>query len=430
MTEINRDIKTFKTYRYSIQADLVPNGGTEEDVISLGQNTSELRIVKQYDEQVFPYYRLAVAVSVEDAVRIQSCWRDGRLYITLRELLVDTGAESGEMEDTGKFYIRNGEFRIMVCDGSPPHIPSGDFNSMSANVPSVLFQMELVPALPLGMNKAINNSAYHEVTTADLVALLTAQNAPRDSGYELVMSPSDSDRVYESLFCPPLNYINAIRHIDSVYGLYAGKLQIFLDVERGYILSSAKLTEEGPKDPTTVFLEVMSPEEGPHSVGVGSSYENDNRAFRLRTSQRIEAAFDGPVRREVSGDKVKLVRETLEERVNSTCKNLQVDSIGTGQEPKERVLWQRYDNKLAAQRVEIDARERYTPAAVRFNGCDLKAFIPTLQWLMVSELDRTRPMEGVWRISAMEAVLTKAPGSDDTMSVGVVAVIRPSAAQK
>jgi hypothetical protein len=431
VTEIRRDTGKFKSYRYGIQADLVPKGGKEEDVIRLGPATSELRLMKHYDEQVFPYFRLTVAVSVEDATKIQSCWRNGRLYITLKEYLADTGDESGNADDTGRFYLKNGEFRIMVCDGSPAHVPDGEYNEMARNLPSILFRMELIPVLALGMNKAINNGAYHEVTTADLVALLTAQNAPKDSGYELAMSPGDNDRVYESIFCPPLNYVQALRHIDRVYGLYKGRLQIFLDVDRGYILSSTKLTERGPKDPTTVFLEVMSPEEAsPNSSGAGSAYEEDSLAFRLRTAQRIEATFDGPVRREVSGDSVKLVWETMEERVNSEIKDIQVDSVGTEEkELKERVLWQKYDNKLTPERVKIDARERYAPATVRFRDCDLQAFGPTIQWMLVSELKRTGPMEGVWRISAMEAVLTKAPGTDETANVEVAAMILPSAAE-
>ena len=122
MTTINDDVDQFEHYRYRIEAKLIPKRGGEYETIELTQAISELRIVKHYDEQVMPYYRLTCAVSVEDATAIQAAWRTGHVYITMKKMKALRGGGGGEQreEAVGAEYIKDGEFRILVCDGAPP----------------------------------------------------------------------------------------------------------------------------------------------------------------------------------------------------------------------------------------------------------------------------------------------------------------------
>ena len=435
MTEIVRDIDQFKHHRYGLLAKIIPKDGTEEDTIEIGDAITELRLMKHYDEQVFPYYCITAAVSTDVASKIQACWRDARLYLTVSKFQTNGDVDEGETEelDTGDDYIKDAEFQIMVCDGAPPHVPSGQENELATKVPSVVFRMELAPVIALGINKKINNGAYHDLTISEFIAVLTADNVPDAQDYQFIMAPSDNKKRYESIFCPPLNYVPALRHLDRVYGMYAGKMTVFLDVDRGYILSSTKSTVADPEsDPTTVMLEVLSPEEASaDAFGTGSAYDEEKLVFRMRTAQRIQATIDGPARREVGGEHIKLVRSTPDERVGSSCKKLLIDDLGTltGQ-MKEAVAWQTYDNELTVEKMRVEAREQYAPALIQFTACDLAAFQPTPQWLLVTEVERTQPLEGAWRIKAMEAVLSKAPGTNETASVVVSAMIVPSVATK
>ena len=434
MTTISTDGKLFEQIRYGVEVKLIPKDGKEEDTIFLTDSVAELRIIKSYDDTFMPYYRLSAAISVNQAERIQAAWRTGKLYITMKKIKAikgENGPDTGQrMEDTGQTYIKNGEFRILVCDGAPPHAPTGQSNELVRDVPSVLYAMELAPTIPLDMNKGICNSAFHDVTTAELVASVASDALPPEysSQYKFVMSPPDNKKRYETIFIPPQNFVPTVRHVDRVYGLYAGKMSIFLDVDRGYILSSTKATGGGPKDPASVIFEVMPPNEGnPERLPTGSAYDQDTRTFRVRTNQRIAAAIDGPAMREVNGESIKLVRSTTDERSGSNCKSLSTDYMPNilGKK-KEVVAWQKFDNPLTADRMKIQAREQYAPSTVTFSDCDLRAFDPNLQWTLLTEAEQLAPMEGQWRLKATEFVLTKAPGTTEPCAVEVMARLVPA----
>lgn len=432
MTAIKSDADQFEQYRYGVEVKLIPKDGTEEDTILLTAGLTELRIIKNYDEQIMPYYRATVAVSVTEAEKIQSCWRSGKVYLTLRKFkaLKSSTSDDQRLEDTGEDYLKNGEFRILVCDGAPPHVPEGQPSEGTRNAPSVLFDMELAPSIPLELNKGICNSAFHEITVGELVASAVGDCMPPEKAqqYSFVMSPPDNTKRYETIFIPPQNLIPTVRHVDRVYGMYAGRMTLFLDVDRGYILSSTKATGGAPTEPASVMLEVMSPDEGlPDRIPTGSAYSKETKTFRLRTNQRIAASIDGPANREVNGESVKLVRSTTDERSGSNCKHLSTDYMPSEDgKKKQLVAWQKYENPLIADRMKIEAREQYAPTLVTFSDCDLRAFAPNLQWSLLTEFKKIEGMEGQWRPTAAEIVLTKAPGVGEPCSVQALARIVPA----
>ena len=57
MTQIKHNSDQFKMHRYSVNARLIPKGGKEADMIDLSEGVMEIRIIKDFDAQVFPYYR-------------------------------------------------------------------------------------------------------------------------------------------------------------------------------------------------------------------------------------------------------------------------------------------------------------------------------------------------------------------------------------
>jgi hypothetical protein len=433
MTAISNDIDKFQHHRYAVVANLIPKGGKEEDTIKLADSVTELRIVKHFDEQFMPYYRLVVGVSVDVAEKIQSAWRTGKMYITMRKYVAIKGETTNGVkeEDTGETYIKDGEFRIMVCDGAPPHVPKGQSNELIRQVPSVQFVMELAATVPLDINKSVNNGAYHEVTTAEMAAHIVSDSMPKNlPDYKFVMSTTDNPKRYESVFLPPLNFVPALRHIDKVYGMYKGTMCVFLDVDRGYVLSSTKATSAAKDEPKSVALELRSPEEAsPDTMASGSAYEEEGKSFRLRTAQRIGADVAGPANRENNGESVKLVRSTTDERSGSMCKNLITDDNPPEGKKKEMVAWQCYDNPLVADRMRIQAREEFTPIHMAFESCDLGAFAPNLQWTLVTDASQSAQVEGQWRLRACEILLTKAPGSDQTSSVAVMAELVPAVSE-
>ena len=430
---IDSEINKFEHSRYRIKARLVPNGASsEEEELDIGKAVSELFIYKNYDEQAFPYYRLTAMLSKVVAARIYECWRDAKMYITLTRYIAVNDDQTNE-EFTGDYYNNSIEFRIMVINGVPPPVQDGVQDDMAAARETLSVVLELAPSIPLEINRRILNGAFHDLKIIDLIASLTSANKPK-SDYRFLLSTTDNMKVYETIFLPPLNYVASLRHLDRVYGMYAGKLVVFLDLKFGYILSSTKITVANGEVATTTAVQHMAQSEAAmNNTGSGGSwFDYDSTTHHLRTFFPLQIAVDGPARKEVGGEQIKLVNMSTEEHAGSVCKRLDADSVTPKEagNSKERVVWQRYDNPLVVEKLRVESRESYAPQVLMFSSCDLEAFQPNLQWIITSNVETNKMFEGAWRISAMEAVLRKAPSTDETASVEVKCVVVPSTATK
>ena len=428
MTTLSPDADQFRVHRYAPSVRLIPKGADETAAIDMTQALLELRILKDFDTQAFPYVRMEVGVSVNEATQIQDVWREARLFVTLTHRYIRDAGSDQEEYDTLEDYLKDAEFQIMVLDGAPPNVPAEQEAGVTSDAPSVRFVMELAPVIALSVNKRVNNGVYHEATLGEVVGALTVRNKPAARPYKFFMAATDNPRRYESIALPPSNYVQSVRYLDKVHGLYKGRLAVFLDIDAGFILSSTKVVQLSEQAPTRVMLEAVGGERAGMAPTQGSAYDEKTRAFRLRTSQRIDAEIAGPVRKETVGERIKLVRATFAERSGSDCKGLTPDTKPLDAVEKARVRWQTYDNDLTADRLKVEARESYAPATVSFESPDLAAFSPVLPWVLVSDEERLKDLEGHWRLQAVEIVLGKQPRSDETCKVHVMARLVPSAA--
>ena len=426
MTQIKHNSDQFKMHRYSVNARLIPKGGKEADMIDLSEGVMEIRIIKDFDAQVFPYYRIVVGVSVAEASKIQECWREARVYLTLHHFYASRKGEQMVDVDALDDYIKDVEFQIMTMDGAPTNVPTQQAGSQPQNAPSVQLSMELSPVLALGVNKGINNGAYHDASVGDLIALLTQRNRPAAKTYKFYMATPDNPKRYESVMIPPRSYIQAIRYLDEVHGLYRGKLNVFLDADAGYIMSSEKAIAPPAGKPATVMLEMMDASKAAPHFMTGSGMDDVAKVYRLRTAQRISVDVAGPARKEVNGERIKIVRATQSERTGSECSSLMSDKKTGSEKPKERVVWLGYDNPLTADRIQLASRENYAPAMLSFESVDLASLSPCLQWTLVASDEAMRSVEGRWRMQAVEIILTKRPMSKEPCSNQVMVRLVPA----
>jgi hypothetical protein len=67
---------------------------------------------------------------------------------------------------------------------------------------------------------------------------------------------------------------------------------------------------------------------------------------------------------------------------------------------------------------------------VRFDGVDLAAFAPGLEWSVITADPTLTPLTGAWRVKAVEIVLQSSAGSDESAEPHVSATIVPTALAK
>ena len=435
MTTLSQDDGDFRRSVYDIRARLLPPDAGEEDSIDLAPLIVELRVVKEFDTKAFPYYRMTLGLSTAVADRIRDCWRQSKLTLSISRLWVPRGEEGTRPVDAFDDYLKDAEFRIMETDlhtAAPPAAPGSD-DSASSHAQAHLAVFELAPVVAIGVNKGTNVGAFHDVTVAEMVAFATVRSRPERSPYRFWMVPPDNERRYESVVLPPMSYVQTVRFIDQVYGLYRGTLSVFLDVDAGYILSSAKSIEPPEGRPRSVVLELRPGSyQGPES-SQGSAYDADQRSYRLRHAGVPAVEVRGPGRQEAEGGHVRLLRSSHRERSGTNCKSLFPELTdflfgGSDARQKQRVLWQSYDNELTVDRMRLQARENYSPMTVEFDGPDIGAFSPTLLWSVACQGEQRAELEGHWRLAAVEIVLTATPTSAEPAEARVLARLLPAAA--
>lgn len=436
MTTLTNNLAQVERHVYAIRSTIIPAGGQEADAIDVGDLVTELRIVKDFDGASMPYFRMTVGVSRAVADRIRACWRSAKLTLTVSRRVVPRDGEGIRPIDAFHDILDNVEFRILETslDNPPPAPPeSAAPTDEATEATAYLGTLELVPAVSLAINRAVLGGAYHNTTVANLVALLCKRVRPSAPGYKMWFMPPDNERTYESLVLPPLSFVQSLKTVDRVYGLYKGKLTVFLDYDALYVLNSARSIQPGPKDPQMVVLEVRPQQTQTPGTTYGSAYDEESRTHRLRHFGPVDLRVEGPGARESEGGHVRLVRATHRERTGTNCKDIfpeiaQFLPGGDATTKKMRVLWQTYDNELTADRMRLEARERYAELRVQLDSPNLAALSPVLQWRVEAEGDAQRQeLEGYWRLSGVEISLTQSPKSDEPADAVVLARLRPVA---
>jgi hypothetical protein len=427
LTTISRDLGQFLLYRYAVIASMIPKGGNAANTIDLGTGVTELHIIKDFDAQIHPYFRLSTLVSANDFQTMQAAWKDAKVYLTVQKHTVSVDSTSPLENDTGQNYMTNVEFQVMTLDSSPSAVPTDQPSQEPGNARTLAAHLELAATAPMSVNKTTNNAAYHGAAIGDIVGALVTKNRPTTGNYKFYMAPPDNPKKYESIILPPLTLAKSIRYLDEVHGLYAGKPHVFLDVDAGYIMSSAKTIAPPAGGPQRVIIETGNLASTAPDQTVGSGYDPVALTYRLRTAQRSAVADFGPADKEVTGEQVRLVTNNQRSHAGSVVSSLIVDGEALSPTPKEHVVWQGYDNPLASQRMKLEARERYAPTTFQFQGPDLAAFNPTLPWTLQAGDPNQQKLEGNWRLRAMEAVLNRPPGTTASCTTQVMVRIIPAA---
>jgi hypothetical protein len=427
-TSINRDLDQFLSYRYPVTARLVPLGATIDKQIDLTEGLTSFRILRDYDMHVMPYYSLEFIVSADNLRLIQQAWRTAKLYVTVGRSTLPVGSGSSQEVDTGTPYMKDVEFQVMTMPSSPSAVPTGQISDQARSTMRLGVKMELALTSALAINKKLNNGAFHGATSTDVVAHLANLNKPTTAGYKFVMAPHDNPTRHESIILPPMSFANSVRYIDNIHGMYGGETHVFHDHDHTLITSSAKTIAPKAGEAQRVVIEVGNSASNTPEQTTGSGYDPKSRTVRLRTSQQVGVNLQGPVHQEIHGESVKLVGSNLREQTGSDCQMLTPSGapLSPGA-PKEKIVYQGYDNKMLPQKMATRARERYAPANVTFEDADLNAFDPKLPWTLQAGDGAQVEAQGNWRLSGTEMVLRRSPNAVGSCSASVMARIKPAA---
>ena len=393
-----------KVVRYSARIVLIPENGGEGDVEDYSQSFQRLTIVKDFNSTIYPLFKLELYLSPDEIRNIQSKWKRSLFYITLDEW-EENERDGIASEKTGIKYIDNESFEILNLDQNQSTKVS-DIDSNSAAIPRVSFPIELIPSKAMSNNRVISNTIYTSCTIQDVLLAELSSNAQGD--YRYLVSPPDNERFYEDVIVPPLPFNQVLDYLDRIFGLYKGNLQVFFDVDKGFILSTTKQTNEPEKFPE-IHIELSAEELGGVLRGA-SARDSQANATRFRVSGLgSQIQFMAPAEAELGGETIRLVNTSQSVLIDAECQELDIGELKPSQQkPKERVIWKRFDNPLAEDKVKNERREAYSKLICNIDNAHLDVLTPWITIQVKTASPNANLYEGNWRIERVDIVLNKA----------------------
>lgn len=201
-----------------------------------------MSLVHSYDENVFPIF--GVEIVVNDKLYYRIIQNKNKLKLRLR-----VKKYYQEISRTTKSMMRNfidDTFDLILDDAnenmdidSELANTSNDLKNLHENVDNnlerrndyrvsfYLFKTDLIEKTREPINAILSDASPVDA----LLYILQKQGIKN-----ILMSPADNIEKHESIIIPPFKTIDAIRFIDSYYGLYKNGSMIYFDFDTSYIL--------------------------------------------------------------------------------------------------------------------------------------------------------------------------------------------------
>ena len=401
--------------RYRPLLRFIPDGGSEDDEITLNVEVVEISIVRRFLHYMLPYVRIKCVLPVEKSRRIQEEYEGGSVFLTLER--VKFAPDSGEDgEDTGEMYWEDVELTLLGVDSTP--LSTLRNTPETEKTPISSMDLELVPRASLEMGRKTSNRIFQDIRILDALVMLFKERLP-SIPYRFLISPSDSTRIYENIIIPPLPLAETVSYLNEVYGLYKQRMTFFLDADTGYLLCADKPLEDKRLLPMKeVQIELFGAPQGIGGYGIANGGFDDPEAqvYHMRTSWESHLEYQNVSQNEVVGEKMRFMRDS-EEVMHLRASENATRLAGKRGAEKERIIWQRYDNDLFGEGVAARKREGDFQLTIVGESADLRYLVPHLPYRVMTGFEEMGNLEGLWRPINVDIRMTKDPGS--RMSMGV-----------
>lgn len=226
-------------YRYSVdELYLLYEGESERHVLPRNRLLS-FNIIHDFINNAFPIFKINLTLESSVYYKILKNKDTVKFKIRIQKYQIDT---SGNKTSLYEDYI-NDTFSLILNDDDndlqeetrKKMYPNGDEGELAAMVNDVEF--------------FLFKSSFIKSTKSKINVILKDCSIQNAIGYisdeynlsKLLMSPVDNREIYDYLLIPPLTCTQALKYIDSFYGIYEEGSVIYLDFNKTYILNFGKL---------------------------------------------------------------------------------------------------------------------------------------------------------------------------------------------
>lgn len=214
----------------------------DEDIITLPpQRLSRMSISNDYEKNVFPIFRINLQLESSTYYKIIKNKDKVQFYLRIQKYYYTSDKS---YESLKRDYI-NDKFNLILDDNDPDllyymkqlqnkddykNIVQDDSNDLSKlnNVEFFLFKSTTIKNLKTNINIILQDA-----TMTDAIGYIAATSKIKN----LLMSPPNNTKIYDKIVIPPLTALDALKFLDSYYGLYKNGSIIYFDFKYSYILN-------------------------------------------------------------------------------------------------------------------------------------------------------------------------------------------------
>lgn len=250
-----------------------------EKVMMDSKNLISYMVINDYINNTFPIIQIKVSIDSTTYYTILEKKDDVVVKLNIEKYTRTPGQKVESLKPNIEKYI-NVTFKLIMDD---------DNNDLSANVRKVNHEGDITEELSeqanivefflfrkdlLTKSKRKVNKIFEEATPTDGIAFVVKKMGVKD----FLMSPADNEIDYSPFIIPPLKVTDAIKYIDTFYGLYDVGSMMYFGVDRSYLLKfNGKCTAYEEKEKKEV--KIIVPMAGTEAAQEVCSLYRDKNAY-------------------------------------------------------------------------------------------------------------------------------------------------------
>lgn len=279
---------TIVRYRYSVSELYLLYEGEQDRHVLPNNRLISFNIIHDFINNAFPIFKINITLESSIYYKILKNKDNVKFKIRLQKYRIDT---SGNRISMYEDYI-NDTFSLILNDDDndlqeetrKKIYPNGDEGELTATVNNVeffLFKSSFIKSTKNKINVILKDSSIQ-----DAIGYISNEYGLS----KVLMSPIDNKNMYSNLVIPPLTCTQALKYIDSFYGIYERGSVIYLDFDKTYILSFGKLATAYTKNEKKNTY-IIIPEYGnlmTNEIGSVKKYNNTTDNYIVINSTTVK----------------------------------------------------------------------------------------------------------------------------------------------
>lgn len=420
MGNIISDADTCQLWRYQpVTIEFFVNGVGTIDIPK--ERFKTIAMIDNFEENQFPVFRCTLVIESSKYYAILQNKNSAKLHLRIDKYFMkidnsDKSLNRRFIDDTFDLIMDDADSD--KYQGLKQSQNSTDFTSVNQNdsnnlkytdstVEFFLFKADYVN----GMKTKVN-AILEKATVADAIAYIFSKANVKN----ILMSPPDNTKKKKTLIIPPLDCMNALKFIDSYYGIYKRGSLIYFGLDRGYVLSyKGDCTAFEPDENKVVTIIVPQSKSGHYDGSCGlKKAEDPNNDYILAEYSSLSVRNDSISNNVIGTNTVKVVDSYTGESETSDS-----NAVTKG-DSTEGTIENKTENEFLTDMYQAQIDSTSLVIDLRLENFDVSCMKPNRKFNIIFEdSNMTKKYQGIYQLTCLNTTFI-----DDSADLGVSVIAR------